>query len=85
MKKVIREVKSDILAKAIKSVDDEVKDKIFRNMSPWGNYLFKNKCNSLGPIRLEEVENCQKIITDTIKYLQDNNLITIENINQTKL
>ena len=69
IQKVLREVNSEELAKALKIVDTEVQDKIFRNMS--------KRAASMGPTRLKDVEEAQQNIVSIIRHLEDNGDIVI--------
>jgi flagellar motor switch protein FliG len=55
IQKVLREVDSQELAKALKSVDTEVQDKIFRNMSKRAAGMLKEDMEFMGPVRLKDV------------------------------
>jgi len=68
---VIREVDTTELAKALKAVDTEVQDKIFRNMSKRAAALLKEDMEFMGPIRLRDVEEAQQKIVNIIRKLED--------------
>jgi len=71
IQKVIREVDTTELAKALKAVDTEVQDKIFRNMSKRAAALLKEDMEFMGPIRLRDVEEAQQKIVNIIRKLED--------------
>jgi len=71
IQKLLREVDSIELAKALKSVDAEVQDKIFRNMSSRSTEMLKEDMEYMGPIRLRDVENAQQKIIMIIRHLED--------------
>src|SRR5215469_3910416 len=66
IQKVMREVDSQELAKALKSVDAEVQDKIFRNMSKRAASMLKEDMEYMGPVRLIDVEEAQQKIVSII-------------------
>ena len=76
--KILREVDSSELAKALKSVDTEVQDKIFRNMSKRAATMLKEDMEYMGPIRLKDVEESQQKIISIIRNLEDSGKISTE-------
>ncbi len=75
--KVLREVDSQELAKALKAVDTEVQDKIFRNMSKRAAGMLKEDMEYMGPIRLKDVEEAQQKIVSIIRHLEDTGEIVV--------
>lgn len=59
---LLREVSSEVLVVALKGADDEVKEKIFRNMSKRAAELLRDDLEAKGPVRVSEVEAAQKDI-----------------------
>ncbi len=77
IQKVLREVDQQELAKALKSVDTEVQDKIFRNMSKRAASMLKEDMEFMGPVRLKDVEESQQKIVSVIRRLEDSGEIVI--------
>ncbi|MDR3160413.1 MAG: flagellar motor switch protein FliG [Spirochaetaceae bacterium] len=77
IQKVMREVDSQELAKALKSVDAEVQDKIFRNMSKRAAGMLKEDMEFMGPVRLKDVEEAQQKIVSIIRHLEDTGEIVV--------
>ncbi|MDR1900752.1 MAG: flagellar motor switch protein FliG [Treponema sp.] len=77
IQKVMREVDSQELAKALKSVDTEVQDKIFRNMSKRAAGMLKEDMEYMGPVRLKDVEESQQKIVSIIRHLEDTGDIVV--------
>lgn len=77
IQRVLREVDQQELAKALKSVDTEVQDKIFRNMSKRASSMLKEDMEFMGPVRLKDVEESQQKIVSTIRRLEDSGEIVI--------
>ncbi|MDR0553774.1 MAG: flagellar motor switch protein FliG [Treponema sp.] len=77
IQKVMREVDSNELAKALKSVDTEVQDKIFRNMSKRAAGMLKEDMEYMGPVRLKDVEEAQQKIVSIIRHLEDTGEIVV--------
>ncbi|WP_097460324.1 flagellar motor switch protein FliG [Mangrovitalea sediminis] len=59
---LLREVSSEVLVVALKGSDEEVKEKIFRNMSKRAAELLRDDLEAKGPVRVSEVETAQKDI-----------------------
>jgi flagellar motor switch protein FliG len=77
IQKVMREVDGQELAKALKSVDQEVQDKIFRNMSKRAASMLKEEMEFMGPVRLKDVEEAQQKIVSIIRRLEDSGEIVV--------
>jgi len=68
---VLKEVDNDELALALKTASDELKNKIFGNMSERAATLIKEDMEYMGPVRLKDVENAQQKIVDIVRRLED--------------
>jgi flagellar motor switch protein FliG len=77
IQKVLREVDTAELAKALRGVEAEVQDKIFRNMSKRASALLKEEMEYMGPIRLKDVEETQQKIVAIIRKLEDQGEIVV--------
>ena len=77
IQKVMREVDTTELAKALKSVDTEVQDKIFRNMSKRAAEMLQDDLEAMGPVRIGDVESAQKDILATARRLDDSGEIML--------
>jgi flagellar motor switch protein FliG len=60
MQAILREVQADTLATALKGADEEVREKVFKNMSSRAAEILKDDISTKGPVRLSEVEQAQK-------------------------
>jgi flagellar motor switch protein FliG len=67
---LLKEVDSKQLAVSLKTAPDEVKVKIFSNMSTRAAKLLEEDITALGPTRLSEVEKNQALIVAKIKDLE---------------
>ena len=85
IQKVMREVDSQELAMALKSVDTEVQDKIFRNMSKRAAGMLKEDMEYMGPVRLKDVEEAQQKIVSIIRHLEDTGEIVIARAGEDEL
>ena len=85
IQKVMREVDSGELAKALKSVDAEVQDKIFRNMSKRAAGMLKEDMEFMGPVRLKDVEEAQQKIVSIIRKLEESGEIIVARAGEDEL
>jgi len=68
---VLKEVDNDELSLALKTASDELKEKIFGNMSERAAQLIKEDMEYMGPVRLSDVESSQQKIVDVVRRLED--------------
>ncbi|MCD6449877.1 MAG: flagellar motor switch protein FliG [Thermotogaceae bacterium] len=68
---VLREVDTKDLAVALKGASDEVKEKIFKNMSKRAAQLLKDELEYMGPVRVKDVEEAQQKIINVIRRLEE--------------
>ncbi len=74
---LLREVSTDQLLLALRGVDDELKEKIFSNMSKRAAEMLRDDLEAAPPTRLSEVEAAQKDILAIAKKLADAGEITL--------
>jgi flagellar motor switch protein FliG len=74
---ILREVQSEMLIVALKGTTDEMRDKIFKNMSSRAAEMMKEDLESKGPVKLSEVESQQKQILQIVRRLSDEGQIQI--------
>ncbi|MBX5447053.1 MAG: flagellar motor switch protein FliG [Acidothermus cellulolyticus] len=77
VQRVLRDVEANVLATALKGVREEVREKIFRNMSERAGENLKEEISLLGPVRLKAVEEAQAKIIHTIRQLEEAGEIVI--------
>jgi flagellar motor switch protein FliG len=70
MQLLLKEVPNDKLIIALKTATDEVKDKVFRNISKRAADLLRDDLSAMGPVKLSEVEAAQQIIVNVAKRLE---------------
>lgn len=69
---LMREIQTDSLVLAMKGSDEELKDKIFRNMSKRAAEMLREDLEAKGPVRVSEVEAAQKEILSVARRLAEN-------------
>jgi flagellar motor switch protein FliG len=77
IQRVLREVDKKDLAMALKVVDEDLKTKIFKNMSERAQDLLKEELQYMGPVRLKEVEAAQGRIVEVVKQLEEQGEIVV--------
>lgn len=75
---ILKEVNNEALLKALKSAPDGVREKIFRNMSKRGAEMIKNDLDTMGPIRVSDVEAAQQAIVGIARRLEEEGKLFIE-------
>jgi len=71
VQRVLREVDTKDLAVALKAADDEVKSKIFKNISERAAAMIQEEIDYMGPKRLSEVEAAQMTVVEVIRNLEE--------------
>jgi flagellar motor switch protein FliG len=77
MQELLRNVQSDRLLIALKGADDELKAKIFKNMSQRAAEMLKDDLEAKGPVKLSEVETAQKEILLAARKLAEAGTISL--------
>ncbi len=74
---VLKEIQSESLVIALKGATQELRDKVFRNMSTRAAETLREDLDSRGPVRVSEVENEQKELLKTVRRLADEGQIQL--------
>ena len=77
VQQVLKEVDLKELATALKGVNQDVQDKVFRNMSERAVGMLKEDMEFMGPVRLKVVEDAQQKIVGVIRRLEEAGELTI--------
>lgn len=75
---VLKEVDNDELAVALKTASEELKAKIFSNMSERAASLIKEDMQYMGPVRISDVEAAQQRIVDIVRRLEEAGEVVIQ-------
>ena len=78
IQKALRDIEQKDLALALKSANDEVADKILRNMSERAREMIQEEMEFMGPVRLRNVEEAQQKIVTIIRRLEESGEIIVE-------
>lgn len=68
---ILKEVESETLKMALRTASDELKEKIFKNMSERAATMMKEDLEVMGPVRLKDVEAAQQTIIRVGKKLEN--------------
>ncbi len=74
---ILKEIASEDLSLALKTASNELKEKIFRNMSQRAVQILKEDMESKGPVKVSEVEGAQQNIVRLARRLDDEGKIVI--------
>jgi len=77
MRRVLKDVETSVLAKALKGASEELQEKFLGNMSSRAGDMLRDEIEFMGPIRLKEVEEVQQTIVDVVRGLEENGEIFI--------
>ncbi|MEN0019330.1 MAG: flagellar motor switch protein FliG [Planctomycetota bacterium] len=75
---VLKEIENDELSLALKTASDDLKDKIFNNMSERAAAMIKEDMEFMGPVRVSDVEAAQQRIVDVVRRLEEAGDVVIE-------
>lgn len=74
---LLREVQSESLIVALKGASEELREKIFKNMSQRAAEMLRDDLEAKGPVRISEVESEQKEILKVVRRMADEGQIAL--------
>jgi flagellar motor switch protein FliG len=77
MREILKKVEGQQLTYALKTATEEMKDKIFSNLSQRAGEMLKDDLEAMGPVRLTEVEEAQQAVVRAAKELEADGTITL--------
>lgn len=77
MQELLRQVPSDRLLLALKGAEEEMKEKVFKNMSQRAAEMLKDDLEAKGPVKLSEVEGAQREILNIARKLAEAGTIAL--------
>jgi len=78
IQKILREVETRDIALSLKGAKDDLKDKIFSNMSERARAMLKDDMEYMGPVRAKDVQETQTKIVRIIRTLEAAGEIVID-------
>jgi flagellar motor switch protein FliG len=77
MQTLLKEVPNDKLTVAMKTAPEEIKEKIFKNISKRAADLLREDLAAMPPVRLSDVESAQQEIVNVAKRLENEGKVII--------
>lgn len=77
MQTLLKEVASDKLVIALKAASEDIRHKVFGNLSSRAATMLRDELNLLGPVRLADVEEAQRLVVDTALRMEQEGRIRI--------
>ena len=74
---ILQNVDNQLLIKALKTTSDEMKNKVFSNLSERASEMLKEDMEVMGPVKLSEVEEAQQEIIKIAKRLESEGRIVL--------
>lgn len=74
---ILKEISTDDLALALKMASEELKEKIFKNMSSRAVEILKEEMEAKGPVRVSDVEKAQMNVVRVARRLEEEGKIVI--------
>lgn len=74
---LLKDIPNDKLLLALKTASDEIKEKIYKNLSQRAAEMLKEDLENLGPARLSDVESAQQQIVNSARRLEAEGKILI--------
>jgi flagellar motor switch protein FliG len=75
--KLLRRVETKELAIALKAASEDVKNKVYKNMSERAAGMLREEIETLGPVRMKEVSDAQQAINAIVQELEAKGELTI--------
>jgi len=76
-REILKNIYNEVLVKALKTASEEMKQKIFNNLSERAALVLKEDMDVMGPVRLKEVEQAQQAIIRVAKTLEGEGKIVL--------
>ncbi len=77
MREILKKIEGRQLTYALKTATDEMKEKIFSNLSKRAGEMLKDDLDAMGPVRLAEVEEAQQAVVRAAKELEADGTVTL--------
>jgi len=78
IQKALREIESKDLALALKGANEDVSQKILKNMSERARDMIREEIEFMGPVRLRNVEEAQQKVVAVVRKLEESGELIIE-------
>jgi flagellar motor switch protein FliG len=78
LKEILSRVDRKVVTMALKGTTEQLKDHIFSTMSARATEMMKEDIESLGPVRIKEVETAQQQIIAVVRQLESEGVISLK-------
>ena len=78
LKEILARVDRKLLTVALKGTSDGLKDHFFSTMSTRGVEMLKDEMESLGPVKIKEVEAAQQQIIAVVRQLETEGVVSLK-------
>jgi flagellar motor switch protein FliG len=78
LKEILARVDRKLLTVALKGTSDALKNHFFSTMSTRGVEMLKDEMESLGPVKIKEVEAAQQQITAVVRQLEADGVVSLK-------
>ncbi|MDR3304062.1 MAG: flagellar motor switch protein FliG [Treponema sp.] len=85
IQRILRDVETADLSKALKPCDTEVQEKVYKNMSKRAGAMLKEDIEFMGPIRMKDAEEAQQKIVAVIRRLEEAGEVVIARAGEDEL
>ncbi len=77
IQRILRDLDSNDIALSLKGASEDVKSRIFKNVSKRAGEILRENMEYMGPVRLREVEEAQQRVVEVIRRLDESSEIII--------
>jgi flagellar motor switch protein FliG len=77
IQKLLRDVPQDVLQRALKGADEDLREKVFKNMSKRAAEMMRDDIEAMPPVRVADVESAQKEVLTVARRLADSGEIML--------
>jgi flagellar motor switch protein FliG len=85
LQRILKEVDQKDLALSLKATSEELQQKIFKNMSERAAEMLKEELELMGPVRIRDVEDAQRNITEIAQTLEEQEEISLSHSSKDRL
>lgn len=78
LQRILGMIEPKILATALKGANDSIRSLIFSNLSQRSASMIQEDIDLMGPVRVQEVEECQQKIISTLRSMEESGEITVQ-------
>ncbi|MHB8733312.1 MAG: flagellar motor switch protein FliG [bacterium] len=77
LQRVLRDVDQKVLATALKGTTEDLRERIFRNLSSGAQEVVKEEMDLMGPVPVRDVEDARRTVVSAVRQLEEAGEITI--------